>query len=79
MIEGIYSVFKFVNEKKIKKWQFYKLLTIGILNLEALHSDFNKWFEDIFKMYLPDWVLDPFSNTETKNSTKLEKEFFFSY
>jgi hypothetical protein len=33
-------------------------------HLEALNSDFNKRFEDILKMNIPKWVLDPFSNTE---------------
>lgn len=43
-------------------------------HLEALHSDFNKRFEDILKMNIPKWVLDPFSNTETIDSAKLEEE-----
>lgn len=41
--------------------------------LKSLHSDFNKRFVDILKMDIPDWVLDPFSNTETKYSPKLEE------
>ncbi|VVC43066.1 Hypothetical protein CINCED_3A019706 [Cinara cedri] len=43
-------------------------------HLEALHSDFNKRFEDILKMDILKWVLDPFSNTETIDSAKLEEE-----
>jgi len=43
-------------------------------HLEALHSDFNKRFEDILKKNIPKWVLDPFSNTETIDSAKLEEE-----
>ncbi|XP_050520167.1 SCAN domain-containing protein 3-like [Daktulosphaira vitifoliae] len=43
-------------------------------HLEALHSDFNKRFEDILKMVIPGWVLDPFSSAEIINSPKLEEE-----
>ncbi|VVC31917.1 Hypothetical protein CINCED_3A005983 [Cinara cedri] len=43
-------------------------------HLEALHSDFNKRFEDILQMDILKWVLDPFSNTETIDSAKLEEE-----
>ena len=31
-------------------------------HLDALHSDFNQQFEDILKMNIPDWILDPFSS-----------------
>jgi len=42
--------------------------------LEALHFDFKKRFEDILIMDIPEWVLDPFSNTETMDSPILEDE-----
>lgn len=32
-------------------------------HLEALHDDFNNQFH-ILNMKIPDWILDPFSNTE---------------
>ncbi|XP_034642709.1 SCAN domain-containing protein 3-like [Trachemys scripta elegans] len=43
-------------------------------HLEGLHSDFNQRFEDILKMNIPDWVLDPFSSRNTEESPKLQEE-----
>ncbi|XP_053894463.1 SCAN domain-containing protein 3-like, partial [Malaclemys terrapin pileata] len=42
--------------------------------LEALHSDFNQRFEDILKINIPNWVLDPFSSTNTEESPNLQEE-----
>lgn len=42
--------------------------------MEALHSDFNQRFEDILKMCIPNRVLDPFKNTETKTFLKLKEK-----
>lgn len=45
--------------------QNYEDLLIYCLHLKTLNSNFNKRFKDIFKMDIPEWFLDPFSNTET--------------
>lgn len=43
-------------------------------HLDALHSDFNQRFNDILKMTIPDWILDPFSNANTEESPKIQEE-----
>ena len=43
-------------------------------HLDALHSDFNKRFDDILKMNIPDWILDPFLSANTEDSPQLQEE-----
>ncbi|XP_043262496.1 SCAN domain-containing protein 3-like [Colletes gigas] len=43
-------------------------------HLDALHSDFNQRFDDILKMDIPDWILDPFSSANTEESPQLQEE-----
>ncbi|GBP62116.1 hypothetical protein EVAR_46085_1 [Eumeta japonica] len=43
-------------------------------HLENLHSDFIERFQDILKLEIPDWVLDPFSNVNIAMSPQLEEE-----
>lgn len=44
-------------------------------HLEDLHNDFKERFQDITKLEIPDWVLDPFSNNaNTALSSQLEEE-----
>lgn len=44
-------------------------------HLENLHSDFIERFQDILKLEIPDWVLDPFSNVNAAIlSSQLEEE-----
>lgn len=42
-------------------------------HLEALHIDFHNRFQDILTMKIPDWILDPFLNTE-ESELHLEEE-----
>lgn len=41
--------------------------------LGALQSDFNQRFDDIEKMTISDWILDPFSSANTKESLQLQE------
>lgn len=43
-------------------------------HLEALHADFEERFSDILNMVIPSWVLDPFSQLDTAQSSNLEVE-----
>ncbi|KAG8227195.1 hypothetical protein J437_LFUL003401 [Ladona fulva] len=43
-------------------------------HLDDLHSDFNQQFDDILKMNIPDWILDPFSSANTEESPQLQEE-----
>lgn len=43
-------------------------------HLDNLHNDFKRRFEDILNMNIPDWVLDPFLNVNTAQSSLLEEE-----
>lgn len=43
-------------------------------HLDALHSDFNQRFDDILRMNIPDWILDPFSSANTEESPQLQEE-----
>lgn len=43
-------------------------------HLEVLHVDFTERFQDILNMHIPSWVLDPFGNTDTEDSSNLEEE-----
>ncbi|KAG8238021.1 hypothetical protein J437_LFUL014989 [Ladona fulva] len=43
-------------------------------HLNALHSDFNQRFDDILKMNIPDWILDPFSSANTEESPQVQEE-----
>lgn len=43
-------------------------------HLEVLHVDFTERFQDILNMNIPSWVLDPFANTDTEESSNLEEE-----
>ena len=43
------------------------------MHLDALHSDFSKRFDDILKMNIPDWTLDPFLSANTEDSSKLQE------
>lgn len=49
-------------------------LLVYCQHLENLHSDFKERFQDILKLEIPDWVLDPFSNVNTAVSSQLEEE-----
>ena len=49
-------------------------LLVYCQHLENLHSDFKERFQDILKLEIPDWVLDPFSNVNTAGSSQLEEE-----
>ncbi|XP_039309107.1 protein ZBED8-like [Solenopsis invicta] len=49
-------------------------LLVYCQQLENLHSDFKDRFQDILKLEIPDWVLDPFSNVNTAGSSHLEEE-----
>lgn len=49
-------------------------LLVYCQHLENLHSDFAERFQDILKLEIPDWVLDPFSNVNTAGSPQLEEE-----
>lgn len=39
-------------------------------HLEALNFDFNKLFEDILKICIPEWVLDLFASMKIKDCLK---------
>jgi len=43
-------------------------------HLDALHSDFIQRFDDILNMNIPDWILNPFSSTNTEESPQLQIE-----
>nr|XP_042895582.1 SCAN domain-containing protein 3-like [Parasteatoda tepidariorum] len=49
-------------------------LLVYCQHLENLHSDFIERFQDILKLEIPDWVLDPFSNVNIAISPQLEEE-----
>ncbi|XP_075213736.1 protein FAM200A-like [Lycorma delicatula] len=49
-------------------------LLVYYQHLENLHSDFIERFQDILKLEIPDWVLDPFSNVNIAISPQLEEE-----
>ena len=49
-------------------------LLVYCQHLENLHSDFTERFQDILKLEIPDWVLDPFANINTAGSPQLEEE-----
>jgi hypothetical protein len=42
-------------------------------HLEALKEDFTNRFQDVLKMIIPDWVLEPYSNLQTAELS-LEEE-----
>lgn len=42
--------------------------------MDALHSDCNQRFDDILKINIPDWILDPFSSANTEESPQLQEE-----
>lgn len=43
-------------------------------HLGALHVDFTERFQDILNMSIPSWILDPFENAGTAESSNLEEE-----
>ncbi|GBP55255.1 hypothetical protein EVAR_24451_1 [Eumeta japonica] len=49
-------------------------LLVYCQHLENLHSNFIERFQDILKLEIPDWVLDPFSNVNIAISPQLEEE-----
>lgn len=49
-------------------------LVVYCQHLENLHNDFKERFQDILNMDIPDWVLDPFSNVSTAESSQLEEQ-----
>jgi zinc finger BED domain-containing protein 5/7/8/9 len=49
-------------------------LVVYCQHLKNLHSDFKERFQDILNMDIPDWVLDPFSNVNTAESSQLEEQ-----
>ncbi|KAF0713483.1 SCAN domain-containing protein 3-like, partial [Aphis craccivora] len=49
-------------------------LVVYCQHLENLHNDFKERFQDILNMDIPDWVLDPFSNVNTAESSQLEEQ-----
>ncbi|GBP21795.1 hypothetical protein EVAR_10974_1 [Eumeta japonica] len=49
-------------------------LLVYCQHLENLHSDFIERFQDLLKLEIPDWVLDPFSNVNIAISFQSEEE-----
>ncbi|KAL4132712.1 hypothetical protein QTP88_009821 [Uroleucon formosanum] len=49
-------------------------LVVYCQHLENLQNDFKERFQDILNMDIPDWVLDPFSNVNTAESSQLEEQ-----
>lgn len=43
-------------------------------HLDVLHVDCTERFQDILNMIIPSWVLDPFANANTAESSNLEEE-----
>ncbi|KAJ0175131.1 hypothetical protein K1T71_009272 [Dendrolimus kikuchii] len=54
-------------------WSNDDLLTY-CQHLENFHIDFTERYQDILKLEIPDWVLDPFSNVNIAMPLQLEEE-----